>query len=56
LDCGGKQSATPLWEQDDSWSGFVKSAVAASLCQRSPKAIPDAMPFSTVRFDFENAP
>jgi hypothetical protein len=32
LDCGGKRSATPLWEA----TGRAESGVAAALCHRSP--------------------
>jgi hypothetical protein len=39
LDCGGKRSATPLWKRPDGLVDFAKSAVAAALCQRSPKAV-----------------
>ncbi len=34
LDCGGKRSATPLWQQN----APPKSGVAATLCHRSPKS------------------
>jgi len=33
LDCGGKRSATPLW--DDGMAG--ESGATAALCHRSPK-------------------
>jgi hypothetical protein len=33
MDCGGKQSATPLWEL----CSLLKSGVAAALCHHSPK-------------------
>jgi hypothetical protein len=38
LDCGGKWSATTLWEWQTSRSRSTsgKSAVAAALCRRSP--------------------
>jgi hypothetical protein len=32
LDCGGKRSATPLWDA----TGRTESGVAAALCHRSP--------------------
>ncbi len=34
LDCGGKRSATPLWD----YGLAFESGVAASLCHRSPKS------------------
>jgi hypothetical protein len=46
LDCGGKRSATPLWKRHDDPVDFAKSAVAAALCQRSPKAVAEAMTVS----------
>jgi len=43
LDCGGKQSATPLWKRSPTHSPY-ESAVAAALCQRSPKSDAKAVP------------
>ena len=50
LDCGGKRSATPLWNLPAAVEVFTKSAVAVpvfaplqrgeALCQRSPKPHP----------------
>jgi len=37
LDCGGKQSATPLLDRDNRQFFREQSAVAAAPCQRSPK-------------------
>ena len=41
LDCGGKRSATPLWRTN--WTTECattsESAVAATLCRRSPKVV-----------------
>jgi hypothetical protein len=39
MDCGGKRSATPLWIGPAVLVVHPKSAVAASLCQRSPKPV-----------------
>jgi hypothetical protein len=36
LDCGGKRSATPLWNKPVDWLA-TKSSVAAALCRSSPK-------------------
>jgi hypothetical protein len=41
LDCGGKRSATLLWKRSPIHSP-CESAVAAALCQRSPKAAANA--------------
>jgi hypothetical protein len=35
LECGGKRGATPLWI---AWRRSIQSAVAASLCRRTPNA------------------
>jgi hypothetical protein len=56
LDCGGKRSATPLWKQAGDWTYPVKSAVAAALCQRSPKAAAKNRAHFPAPALFENTP
>jgi hypothetical protein len=51
LDCGGKRSATPLWPSPGCPH---KSAVAAALCQRSPKTAAGFTRLLLRAFDFEN--
>jgi hypothetical protein len=42
LECGGKRSATPLWNKlaTSLTSQLNQSAVAAALCRRTPNPLP----------------
>src|SRR5690348_17339324 len=47
MDCGGKRNATPLLDQANRLGRPCKSAVAAALCQRSPKPTANFTPRAT---------